>query len=117
MDRLGADFYRVVDQITNVLAAKPLVMTIPIGFEDSFVGVVDILSQKAYEIGFIEKITGRMNKLGWVSPNDRKEIKALLAGLIHEDNAEEFLAITCPDYKFQQCVYYKLFLCFFETVL
>ena len=48
LDRLGADFYRVVDQITNVLAAKPLVMTIPIGFEDSFVGVVDILSQKAY---------------------------------------------------------------------
>ena len=48
LDRLGADFYRVVGQIKSVLAAKPLVMTIPIGFEDSFVGVVDILSQKAY---------------------------------------------------------------------
>ena len=48
LDRLGADFYRVVDQIKTVLAAKPLVMTIPIGFEDSFNGVVDILSQKAY---------------------------------------------------------------------
>ena len=48
LDRLGADFYRVVDQVEKVLAAKPLVMTIPIGYEDSFCGVVDILSQKAY---------------------------------------------------------------------
>ena len=48
LDRLGADFYRVVGQIKKVLAATPVVMTIPIGFEDSFVGVVDILSQKAY---------------------------------------------------------------------
>ena len=48
LDRLGADFYRVVEQIKSVLAAKPLVMTLPIGFEDSFVGVVDVLEQKAY---------------------------------------------------------------------
>ena len=48
LDRLGADFYRVVNQVETVLAAKPLVMTIPIGYEDSFCGVVDILSQKAY---------------------------------------------------------------------
>ncbi len=48
LDRMGADFYRVVDQVTNVLAANPLVMTLPIGIEDDFVGVVDILSQKAY---------------------------------------------------------------------
>ena len=48
LDRLGADFYRVVDQVKNVLAANPLVMTLPIGIEDEFKGVVDILSQKAY---------------------------------------------------------------------
>jgi elongation factor G len=48
LDRLGADFYKVVDQIENVLAAKPLVMTLPIGREDDFVGVVDVLSKKAY---------------------------------------------------------------------
>ena len=48
LDRLGADFYRVVDQIENVLAAKPLVMTLPIGTEDEFVGVVDVLSKKAF---------------------------------------------------------------------
>jgi len=48
LDRMGADFYRVVDQVKNVLAANPLVMTLPIGIEDDFVGVVDILTQKAY---------------------------------------------------------------------
>ncbi|MGI1677200.1 MAG: elongation factor G [Cellvibrionaceae bacterium] len=48
LDRMGADFYRVVDQVKNVLAANPLVMTLPIGIEDDFVGVVDVLSKKAY---------------------------------------------------------------------
>ena len=48
LDRLGADFYRVVEQIKDVLGANPLVMTLPIGTEDDFVGVVDLLEQKAY---------------------------------------------------------------------
>ena len=48
LDRMGADFYRVVDQVKNVLAANPLVMTLPIGIEDDFVGVVDVLTKKAY---------------------------------------------------------------------
>lgn len=48
LDRMGADFYRVVGQVKNVLAANPLVMTLPIGIEDDFTGVVDVLSQKAY---------------------------------------------------------------------
>ncbi len=48
MDRLGADFYRVVEQVKNVLGAQPLIMTLPIGAEDDFVGCVDILTKKAY---------------------------------------------------------------------
>ena len=48
LDRLGANFYRVVDQVKDVLGANPLVMTLPIGEEDNFVGVVDVLTQKAY---------------------------------------------------------------------
>jgi elongation factor G len=48
LDRLGADFYRVVDQIENVLGAHPLVMVLPIGTEDDFVGVVDLLTRKAW---------------------------------------------------------------------
>ncbi|MBT4451255.1 MAG: elongation factor G, partial [Gammaproteobacteria bacterium] len=48
LDRLGADFYRVVDQVENVLAANALVMVLPIGTEDDFVGVVDLLTRKAW---------------------------------------------------------------------
>ena len=36
LDRLGANFYRVVDQVKDVLGANPLVMTLPIGEEDDF---------------------------------------------------------------------------------
>ena len=48
LDRLGADFYRVLDQIRDVLGATPLVMTLPIGIEDDFVGVVDVLTREAF---------------------------------------------------------------------
>jgi elongation factor G len=48
LDRMGADFYRVVKQVKNVLAANPLVMVLPIGTEGDFVGVVDLLTRKAY---------------------------------------------------------------------
>jgi elongation factor G len=48
LDRMGADFYRVVKQIKDVLAARPLVMTLPIGTEDDFVGIVDLLTEKAW---------------------------------------------------------------------
>ncbi len=48
LDRTGADFYRVVAQVEDVLAATPLVMTLPIGIEDQFVGVVDLLTRKAW---------------------------------------------------------------------
>ena len=48
LDRLGADFYRVVDQVKKVLGAKPLVMVLPIGTEGDFSGIVDLLTRKAY---------------------------------------------------------------------
>ncbi|NMF81958.1 elongation factor G [Nodosilinea sp. P-1105] len=48
LDRTGADFYRVVKQVEDVLAATPLVMVLPIGTESDFVGVVDLLTRKAW---------------------------------------------------------------------
>jgi len=47
MDRVGADYFRVLDQVRDILAAKPLVMTLPIGVEAQFKGVVDLLTRKA----------------------------------------------------------------------
>jgi elongation factor G len=48
LDRTGADFFRVVKQIEDILAAKPLVMVLPIGVEDQLKGVVDLLTRKAW---------------------------------------------------------------------
>ncbi|MEM9255657.1 MAG: elongation factor G [Pseudomonadota bacterium] len=48
LDRVGADFYRVVKQVEDVLGANPLVMVLPIGREDDFTGVVDLLTRKAH---------------------------------------------------------------------
>lgn len=48
LDRLGADFYRVVKQVKDVLAATPLVMVLPIGREEDFKGIVDLLTRKAW---------------------------------------------------------------------
>jgi elongation factor G len=48
LDRIGADFYRVVKQVNDILAARPVVMVLPIGVEDQFKGVVDLLTEKAY---------------------------------------------------------------------
>ena len=55
LDRIGADFYSVVKQVEDVLAANPLVMVLPIGIEDNFVGIVDLLTRKAWV---------------WIDPND-----------------------------------------------
>ncbi len=48
LDRIGADFYRVIKQVEEVLGAVPVVMTLPIGTEDAFSGVVDLLTEKAW---------------------------------------------------------------------
>ena len=48
MDRAGADYYKVLDQIRERLHANPVAIQLPIGAEDEFIGVVDLLKNKAY---------------------------------------------------------------------
>src|SRR5213082_2611512 len=47
MDRVGADFYRSVDTIVDRLKARPVPIQIPVGAEDQFKGVVDLVEMKA----------------------------------------------------------------------
>ncbi|KAF0567773.1 MULTISPECIES: elongation factor G [Psychrobacter] len=47
MDRVGADFYRVIEQIKTRLGGNPVPLVIPIGKEDDFEGVVDLVTMKA----------------------------------------------------------------------
>ena len=47
MDRVGADFFRTVDSIAHRLQARPVPIQIPVGSEGSFLGVVDLIEEKA----------------------------------------------------------------------
>lgn len=49
MDRAGANFYRVLDQIDSRLNATPIPIQLPIGAEDTFIGYVDLIQNKAFE--------------------------------------------------------------------
>jgi len=46
MDRLGANFYRTVDMIVKNLGAQPCVLQLPIGIEEAFTGIVDLVTMK-----------------------------------------------------------------------
>ena len=48
MDRTGANFFRCVDMIKKRLNATPVIMQIPLGLEDNFKGIIDVVTMKAY---------------------------------------------------------------------
>lgn len=48
MDRVGADFFRGIEMMRSRLGANPVAIQIPIGAEDSFTGMVDLVTEKAY---------------------------------------------------------------------
>jgi elongation factor G len=81
MDRSGANFLRCVDMIKKRLGARPLVIQLPIGSEDNFKGMIDLVEMKALVWDSDDKdaewqvldITENMaDKLGIQVPSDRK---------------------------------------------
>lgn len=48
MDRMGADFYKVINDIKTKLGGKPIMLQIPIGSESQFLGMIDLIKMKAY---------------------------------------------------------------------
>jgi elongation factor G len=89
MDRAGADFFNVVSQIKERLGANPVPLQIPIGQEDLFKGVIDLISNKA--LMYDEASSGtKMYEIPM--PEDLKEIaakyrKELIEGVAEEDDA------------------------------
>ena len=71
MDRVGADFFRVIEMMKTRLGAKPLPIQIPIGSEDTFQGVIDLLYMQA--ITFEEDDKG-FNVIRGEIPAELKEI-------------------------------------------
>lgn len=87
MDRAGADFFNVVSQIKERLGATPVPLQIPIGQEDLFKGVIDLISNKA--LMYDESSNGtKLNEIPM--PEDLKDIaakyrKSLIEGVAEED--------------------------------
>ena len=73
MDRIGADFFRGVDMIKTRLGANPVPLQVPIGAEDKYTGVVDLITEKAIIYS---------DDLG--SQNETSEIPAELAEVVSE---------------------------------
>ncbi len=81
MDRSGANFLRCVDMIKNRLGARPLPVQLPIGSEDNFKGMIDLVEMKALvwdsddkdaEWQSLEVTPDLADKLGIAIPSDRK---------------------------------------------
>jgi elongation factor G len=51
MDRVGADFFSVVDQMKRKLRARPVPVQIPLGASETFVGIIDLIDECAYVFG------------------------------------------------------------------
>ena len=78
MDKLGADFYYTVDTIIKRLGAKPLVIQLPIGFENSFEGVVDLVEMRA--------LTWRGDSKGDVELGAKYDIEEIPADMVEKAN-------------------------------
>ena len=87
MDRIGSNFFRCVEMIVERLKAKPLVMQIPIGNEDLFEGIVDLVTGKAI---MFEKATIATNMV-------EREIPAEMMPLYEKKRAELLEAIAEED--------------------
>ncbi|MET4780467.1 elongation factor G [Glaciihabitans sp. UYNi722] len=78
MDKLGADFYFTVETIIKRLGAKPLVIQLPIGFESTFEGVVDLVEMRA--------LTWRGDSKGDVELGAKYDIEEIPADLVEKAN-------------------------------
>jgi elongation factor G len=72
MDRVGADFYRAVDMIKTRLGANPVPIQLPIGSEDHFQGIVDLIAER--EFIYTDDLGTHAESVG--IPDDMKEIVA-----------------------------------------
>ena len=82
MDRVGADFRGTIDQIRTKLQANPVAVQLPIGTEDGFVGVVDLVSMKA--ITYLDETLGAESVIEEIPEELRAQAAALREQLIEK---------------------------------
>jgi elongation factor G len=91
MDKMGADFEHAVDTIRKRLNARPVAIQIPIGQEDKFKGVIDLLKMKA--IIWNDETMGAEYEIAEIPPELRKKAEAFHAQLVETvaENDDELL--------------------------
>jgi elongation factor G len=72
MDRLGAEPRRVVDEVSTRLGARPLLLQIPLGTENNFQGVIDLVGKR--EIVWKDDLAGTEYEVRPVSPEHQEEV-------------------------------------------
>jgi elongation factor G len=82
MDRVGANFKRTFDQIISKLEANPVAIQLPIGAEDKFVGVVDLIRMKS--ITYKDETMGADYVIGEIPAHMVEEVKAYREQLIEK---------------------------------
>ena len=82
MDRMGADFVRVVDELRNKLKANACPINLPIGKEDAFKGVIDLLEMKA--IVYDEATEGKTFTVGEIPAELKDEAELARAELVEK---------------------------------
>jgi len=99
MDRLGADFEGVMDQMRALLKANPVPLQLPIGAEDGFVGVVDLVRQRALEFsGAVDAPSREIEIPAQLQAQVDASRTALIEAVANEDDqlAEMFLQDQSP---------------------
>lgn len=91
MDRMGANFLRVVDQIKLRLGSQPVVVQLPIGAEETFVGVIDLIKMKA--IHWDEESKGMTFAYHEIPQNMQSQCEELRNALVEAaaENSEELM--------------------------
>src|SRR2546428_300242 len=72
MDRIGADYYRCLDMLRQRLGAHPVPVQIPIGREDEYVGLIDLINEKALGWDEADETLGKEDKQGAIPADVRK---------------------------------------------
>jgi elongation factor G len=91
MDRIGADFHRCVEMVKNRLKANPVPVQLPLGKEDTFSGVIDLMTMKA--IVYLDETLGAAYETVEVPPAFSDEANAFREKMVEAvcENDEELL--------------------------
>ncbi len=82
MDRIGADFFRVVEEIQEELGANAVPVVVPIGKEEGFAGIIDLVTMKA--IYYHDQTAGRNYTVTVIPPDKMEKAKKWRANLVEK---------------------------------